>query len=169
MHPEIRDAEPRDYPAIADLMRDFIRWHYTRHASDRAIIDSYFDPEAYEAELRSLPGSYARPEGALLVAEDGGRVAGCVALKPLGEDTCEMKRLFVDPAAHGRGVGAGLARAIIDRAKSLGYSRMMLDTGPLQVEAQTLYRKLGFRDVAPYYELSPELRDWLVFMELDLG
>lgn len=66
MNPEIRDAEPRDYPAIADLMRDFIGWHYTRHASDRAIIDSYFGPEAYEAELRSLPGSYARPEGAFL-------------------------------------------------------------------------------------------------------
>jgi hypothetical protein len=46
---------------------------------------------------------------------------------------------------------------------------MMLDTGPLQIEAQTLYRKLGFRDVPPYYELSPELRDWLVFMELDLS
>jgi ribosomal protein S18 acetylase RimI-like enzyme len=79
-----------------------------------------------------------------------------------------MKRLFVDSAAHGRGFGDALARAIVERAKNLGYSRMMLDTGPLQVEAQTLYRKLGFRDVPPYYELSPRLRDWLVFMELDL-
>ena len=80
-----------------------------------------------------------------------------------------MKRLFVDPAAHGLGLGSALAKAVIERAKSLGYSRMMLDTGPLQVEAQTLYHKLGFRDVEPYYELSPQLRDWLVFMELDLA
>ena len=164
----IRDATPQDYPAVAELMRAFIRWHYKRHASDRAIIDSYFDPDAYEAELRSLPGAYAPPKGALLVTESDGRVAGCVALKSLGNGACEMKRLFVDPAAHGLGLGSALAKAVIERAKSLGYSRMMLDTGPLQVEAQTLYHKLGFRDVEPYYELSPQLRDWLVFMELDL-
>ena len=164
----VRDATPQDYPAVAELMRAFIRWHYERHASDREVIDSYFDPEAYEAELRSLPGAYAPPRGALLVADLGGQVVGCVALKALGNGACEMKRLFVAPQAHGSGQGAALANAIIERAKALGYSRMMLDTGPLQVEAQTLYRKLGFRDVEPYYELSPRLRDWLVFMELDL-
>ena len=165
----IRDAAPSDYPAVGELMRAFICWHYERHASDRAIIDSYFDPGAYEAELQSLPGPYAPPDGALLVAENVGRVVGCVALKPLGERACEMKRLFVDSAAHGQGFGDGLARAIVERAKDLGYSKIMLDTGPLQVEAQTLYRKLGFRDVQPYYDLSPQLRDWLVFMELDLS
>jgi putative acetyltransferase len=164
----IRDAAQSDCPAVGDLMRAFIRWHYQRHASDRPIIDSYFDPGAYEAELQSLPGPYGYPKGALLVAESDGRIVGCVALKPLGKGTCEMKRLFVDPAGHGRGFGDALARAIVERAKALGYSKMMLDTGPLQVEAQTLYRKLGFRFVAPYYEVSPELRRWLVFMELDL-
>ncbi len=164
----IRDAAPSDYPAVADLMRAFIQWHYRRHAADKAIIDSYFDPAAYEAELQSLPGPYAPPKGALLVADSGKAVVGCVALKPLADGACEMKRLFVDSAAHGHGFGDTLARAIIERAKALGYSKMKLDTGPLQVEAQTLYRKLGFRDVQPYYELSHELRDWLVFMELDL-
>ncbi|MEP6982218.1 MAG: GNAT family N-acetyltransferase [Sphingomicrobium sp.] len=164
----IRDALPRDYPGVAELMRAFIHWHYDRHASDRAMIDSYFDEDAFEGELASLPGYYGPPDGALLVAEEDGRVVGCVALKRLDEGRCEMKRLFVDAAAHGTGAGQALARAIIDRAKSLGYSRMMLDTGPKQVEAQGLYRKLGFRDSGPYYEMSPELRDWLVFMELDL-
>jgi ribosomal protein S18 acetylase RimI-like enzyme len=165
----IRDATPSDYPAVGELMRAFIRWHYERHASDRAIIDSYFDPVAYEAELQSLPGHYGPPDGAMLVAEAEGRVVGCVALKPLADGACEMKRLFVDSSAHGLGFGNALARAIVERAKALGYSKIMLDTGPLQAEAQTLYRKLGFRDVPPYYQLSPELRDWLVFMELDLG
>jgi GNAT superfamily N-acetyltransferase len=165
----IRDARPSDYAAVGELMRAFIRWHYQRHSSDRAIIDSYFDPAAYEAELQSLPGPYAPPQGALLVAEAEGRIVGCVALKALGEGACEMKRLFVDSLAHGQGFGDSLARAIVQRASDLGYSKMMLDTGPLQIEAQTLYRKLGFRDVPPYYELSPELRDWLVFMEFDLS
>jgi len=164
----IRDAQPADYPAVAQLMRDFIRWHYERHATDRAMIDSYFDDAAYESELRGLPGYYEAPDGALLVVQIDGRVVGCVALKRLDETGCEMKRLFVDPAAHGIGAGKALAQAIIARAKSLGYSTMMLDTGPKQVEAQGLYRKLGFRDAEPYYDLSPELRDWLVFMELDL-
>lgn len=165
----IRDAQPTDYPAIAELMRAFIRWHYERHASDRAMIDGYFDEGAYEAELRSLPGDYSPPDGALLVANIDGEVVGCVALKRLDLTRCEMKRLFVDTAAHGTGAGKALAQAIVDRGKSLGYSKMMLDTGPRQVEAQTLYRKLGFRAAEPYYEMSPELRDWLVFMELDLS
>jgi putative acetyltransferase len=164
----IRDAQPADYPAVAQLMRDFIRWHYERHVTDRAMIDSYFDDAAYESELRGLPGYYEAPDGALLVGQIDGRVVGCVALKRLDETQCEMKRLFVDPAAHGIGAGKALAQAIIERAKSFGYSTMMLDTGPKQVEAQGLYRKLGFRDAEPYYDLSPELRDWLVFMELDL-
>lgn len=135
---------------------------------DRAIIDSYFDPEGYEAELRSLPGAYHAPRGALLVAESDGRMAGCVAMKPLADGACEMKRLFVNHFAHGLGLGRALAVAVIQRAKAMGYSRMLLDAGPLQVEAQTLYHRLGFRDVEPYYELPPQLRDWLVFMELDL-
>ena len=145
----IRDAEPRDHPAVAELMRAFIRWHYDRHASDRALIDSYFDAAAYEAELRALPGPYAPPDGALLVAEADGEVVGCIALKGLGDGACEMKRLFVDPSAQGTGAGGALAHAIVERARRLRYRRMLLDTGPKQIEAQTLYRKLGFREVEP--------------------
>ena len=165
----ISDAEPADYPQVAELMRSFIRWHYDRHSSDRAIIDTYFNAAAYEAELSNLPGAYASPTGALLVARTEGQIIGCVALKSLGEGRCEMKRLFVDGAAHGIGAGEALARAIIERAKKLGYSRMMLDTVPRQIEAQSLYRKLGFREVEPDYEMLPELEKWLVFMELDLA
>ena len=164
----IRDARPPDYPVVAELMRAFIGWHYDRHAADRAMIDSYFDEVAYEKELRGLPGSYAPPNGALLVAERDGNVVGCVALKRLDEARCEMKRLFVAASTHGSGAGEELACAVIERAKSLGYSEMMLDTGPKQIEAQGLYRKLGFRDAQPYYEMTPALRDWLVFMKLDL-
>ena len=133
------------------------------------MIDSYFDPAAFKAELKALPGYFSPPRGALLVTEDEGElIAGCVALRELRNGACEMKRLFVASEFHGRGVGEGLARAIIGRGRTLGYSRMMLDTGPAQREARGLYRKLGFKDVEPYYDLSPELRNWLVFMELDL-
>ena len=165
----VRDAaDAGDYARVADLMRAFIAWHRDRHVQDQALIDGYFDPAAYEAELRALPGPYRPPGGALLVGEVGGVIAGCVALRPLGDGACEMKRLFVDQAMHGRGIGTALANAIVERARALGYARMRLDTGPAQVEAQSLYRALGFRTIEPYYDTSPELRDWLVFMELDL-
>ena len=151
------------------MMRAFIDWHYERHSSDRHIIDSYFDRAAFEAELNGLPGCFSPPGGALLVAEEDGRVVGCVALRQLENSVCEMKRMFVSSNFHGSGVGGALAGAIIERARELGYSKMMLDTGPAQREAQGLYRRFGFKDVEPYYELSPQLRDWLVFMELDLA
>lgn len=150
------------------LMRAFVAWHYDRHASDRHIIDSYFVPEHFETELRNLPGEFAPPNGALLVAEHDGAIAGCVALKPLEDGACEMKRMFVAPACHGKGLGMQLGRAIVDEARKIGYRRIMLDTGPAQREAQGLYRKLGFREIGPYYDLSPQLREWLVFMTLDL-
>jgi GNAT superfamily N-acetyltransferase len=104
----------------------------------------------------------------LLVAEEDGVIGGTVALRSLGDGTCEMKRMFVDPDFHGRGVGRLLGEAIIEAAQSLGYRRMVLDTGPLQREAQGLYRRLGFVDFEPYYDMPASLRDWLVFMKMDL-
>jgi putative acetyltransferase len=149
-------------------MRQFIEWHYARHAPDRAIIDSYFDPQKFDEELARLPGEFAPPQGVLLVAEEEGEIAGCVALRPLSDGTCEMKRMFVSPGFHGRGVGKLLAQAILAEGRRLGYRKMLLDTGPKQVEAQTLYRSLGFVECEPYYDLPQHLRDWLVFMQLDL-
>lgn len=165
----VRTARSKeDYQQVAALMRAFIEWHGERHAADRHIVESYFDPVAFAEELDNLPGKFAEPRGRLLVAEEDGKIAGCVALRDLGDGACEMKRMFVYPEFHGRGVGQLLGRALIGEAKAIGYRKMLLDTGPEQREAQALYRKLGFKDIEPYYELSAELRNWLVFMELDL-
>jgi putative acetyltransferase len=164
-----RAQSVEDFNAVARLMRAFVEWHYDRHLSDRAIIDSYFDLEKFEAELKGLPGNYGPPGGVLLVAEEDNEIAGCVALRDLGGGNCEMKRMFVFPQFHGRGLGVLLGEAIIREARAIGYRRMMLDTGPEQREAQGLYRRLRFSTTEPYYDLSPELRDWLVFMELDLS
>lgn len=164
-----RAQAAEQFREIAKLMRAFIEWHYDRHSADRDIIDSYFDPAKFDAELNSLPGEFAPPAGALLVAEADGKVVGCVALRPLRDGACEMKRMFVAPEHHGKGLGLLLGQAIIKEANSIGYHTMMLDTGPAQREAQSLYHKLGFRVVQPYYDLTPELREWLVFMELKLS
>lgn len=107
--------------------------------------------QGFEQELAGLPGAYAPPRGRLLLAVDDSAPAGCVALRPLGDEICEMKRLFVRPAARGKRVGRLLAEAVIGEARSIGYSRMRLDTLPSMKDAQALYRVLGFVEIAPYY------------------
>lgn len=133
----VRQAESRkDLEAVTALTRAFAAWRYQRHATDREMLDSYFDPEDFGKELRNLPGEFAPPEGALLVAEQSGRVAGCVALKPLQGGACEMKRMFVLPDCHGKGLGLKPGRAIVDAARRIGNRKTTLDTGPAQRKAQ---------------------------------
>ncbi|HZW09778.1 MAG TPA: GNAT family N-acetyltransferase [Phycisphaerales bacterium] len=108
--------------------------------------------QGFERELAELPGAYAPPRGALLVAIDGGEVAGCVALRPVDRATCEMKRLFVRPAWRGTGLGRRLALEIMDSARRAGYRRMRLDTLPTMTAAAGMYESLGFVDIGAYYE-----------------
>ena len=107
--------------------------------------------QGFEQELAGLPGAYARPSGRLLLAVDGGRPAGCIALRPLGADGCEMKRLYVRPEFRGRRVGRLLAERVLAEARAIGYAGMRLDTLPSMKEAIPLYRSLGFAEIAPYY------------------
>lgn len=153
---------------VRSLMRSFIAWHKERHRQDMHLIDAYFDAEAFEQELASLPGKYAPPHGQLLLATLDGTPAGCVALRGIDSGSCEMKRMFVYTQFHGKGVGLALAAALLEEARALGYRTMRLDTSIRQNEAKGLYQRLGFRFVEPYYEVDEEMRNWLVFMELGL-
>ena len=109
----------------------------------------------FEAELAGLPGDYAAPQGALLLAYADEQLAGCGAMRPLPDvdiaNACEMKRLFVRRAFRRFGLGRLLAQALIDRAAGAGYSAMLLDTLDEMESARELYASLGFEEVAPYY------------------
>jgi len=105
----------------------------------------------FEQELAGLPGHYAPPDGRLLLAEYDGQLAGCVALHKWEDGVCEMKRLYLRPSFRGKGLGRAIAEKIIVEARGIGYRRMRLDTiEPLMKDAVEMYRKLGFREIAPY-------------------
>jgi ribosomal protein S18 acetylase RimI-like enzyme len=135
-----------------------------RSANDLAAVAALFEAYAaslevdlayqdFTAELASLPGRYAPPEGELLLARDpDGRPIGCAALRPMkSEGCCEMKRLYVSPRARGLGLGKALVEAMIGAAERIGYCEMRLDTLPSMTDAQALYRRFGFEIAEPYY------------------
>jgi len=153
---------------VRNLIKAFVKWHLNRHLEDIEFTNIYFDRKDLEKELASLPGKYSIPAGRLLLAFYDDQPAGCVALKKINDHSCEMKRMFVYPEFHGKGIGYALAKAIIDEAKKIGYSSMKLDTSIRQIEAQKLYQGFGFKNIEAYYELPEKLKNWLVFMELKL-
>lgn len=146
----IRPASIEDLDEIRAMLREYAAW---------LEVDLCF--QNFEQELAGLPGDYAPPRGRLLIAEG----AGCVALRRIDEETCEMKRLYVRPEHRGSGLGRRLIEAIIQEARDIGHARMRLDTMPKMDSAQRLYASLGFRDIAAYrYNPEPGAR----FLELKL-
>lgn len=120
----------------------------------------------FAEELATLPGRYSRPQGRLLLAMVGDKVAGCAALRSLDAETGEMKRVYVRPAFRGLGLGRMLAESILHESRTAGYRRVRLDTLPSMVGARQLYRLLGFREIAPYGDNRVA---GAVYLELELG
>ena len=118
----------------------------------------------FDKELSELPGDYAPPDGRLLLAVENDQMAGCVALRKIGEGIGEMKRLYVRPEFRGKGLGRTLIETIIEAARDLGYRRLRLDTLPGKMDqAIAMYRSLGFKDIERYYNNPYETA---AFMEL---
>ncbi len=133
----------------------------------RAQLPAEYCARGFNAEIVELPGVYAPPKGALLLATVVGQPVGCVGLRPFPlAGACEMKRLYVRPAFRGAKLGKLLVDRILEKARGLGYASLRLDTHPpTMLAAVEMYRKLGFRDV----DAGPQERvEGLVYMELQL-
>ena len=146
---EIRTPQrPAEFDAVREIFREY---------AASLNIDLCF--QGFEQELANLPGDYAAPRGALLLALVDGQVAGCCALRPLDNadypNACEMKRLYVRPAARGRGAGRALCQRLLADATAAGYRMMKLDTEADFAAATGLYRSLGFAEI-PRYNDDPE-------------
>ena len=145
--PEIELFTPT---TASDLLA--VRDIFTEYAGTLAV-DLCF--QGFDAELVALPGDYAAPRGALLLARVEGAIAGCCALRPMDSsdypNAAEMKRLYVRKAFRGFGLGRQLSEAILDEARRAGYSSVLLDTLDEMEAARALYEDLGFEEIPPYY------------------
>jgi len=141
----IREAA---FPADLDsAQRLFLAYRDTPGVSECVV--------GFEREIAGLPGDFGQPKGAILIASIDAADIGCVALRPLDKGVCEMKRLYVAPAARGGGAGRRLVLAAIDAATGKGYRALRLDTLPSMESAIALYRELGFRGIDRYNAAAP--------------
>jgi ribosomal protein S18 acetylase RimI-like enzyme len=150
----VRDASPAELPAVRQLLVEY---------AESLGFSLCF--EGFDQELAGLPGSYSPPRGCLLVVAAGDRLVGCVALRPVNDDVCEMKRLFLRPAWRRAGAGRQLVLELMRRARAAGYRTMRLHTLPVMASAVALYRVLGFREIPPY---DPDPPAGALFFEVEL-
>ncbi len=137
----LRAESARDMAVAATLLREYAEW-----------LEFDLSYQGFEDEVSTLPGKYAPPSGALLLAFIGDVPAGMIAMRRIGDGVCEMKRLYVRPEARGHKLGRVLIMKIIDEARKAGYSRMRLDTVAGKMDqAIALYKEFGFREIDAYY------------------
>ena len=151
---ELDPHSPEDVAAAKSLFEEYA-----------ASLDVDLAFQGFAEELAALPSGYVPPTGALLLADLDGVPAGCAAVRALEGEACELKRLYVRPAARGHALGRALTDAALAKARELGYCRVRLDTLPSMTAAYALYLELGFREIEPYrFNPVPGTR----FLERDL-
>jgi putative acetyltransferase len=144
---------PADIEAVRLLFREYRQWHIDNRESsglDEAVLKVGLG--ILDAEINSLPGEFAPPRGALVLAYENGNPVGCGALRPLRKSVGEIKRVYVKSRSRGGGHGRRIARTLLTFARTRGYDRVVLDTLPSMTAAIGIYQKLGFVPTTAYWE-----------------
>ena len=153
---------------IARLLGAYHQWRLARYPEAGDAIDGPAARQAFDAKLARLAEDFTFPNGMFLVAYDGDTPVGCAAMSRVNEDVCAIKRMFVAETHQRRGIGRRLAEAVIDDARTRGFTVMRLHSGRNQAEAHALYRALGFEKVAPSPGRASADAAHLIFMERKL-
>lgn len=150
--------------AAKHLVRGYFEWVFA------LVPGSETDPtfKGWEDELKTIPGQFVPPAGRFLLAELDGQIAGCIVLKPVSTDTCELKRLFVHPSYRGKAIGQELVKAFLVDARASGYKHAVLDSHVSMTGAHAIYRQMGFSVVSAPENFPEELKGSVIFMQRDL-
>jgi len=157
-----------DLSQAAEMIFGFLKWNRQRLA-DGWPVEAFEVQERVRDDLVNLSKRAAEQSWTIFIARLGDELAGCVVLRPIDQETCELKRLFVVPHLQRAGLGRALCQKAIEGARTHGFKRMTLDTADVQFEALSLFEDLGFKAAAPHREYSPEVKERVVFMAKDLS
>lgn len=131
---------PQDTAGLVATIREYVAW-----------LDLDLSSRGFEAEMASFEQTFTLPSGMFFVADANGEIAGCAGLLRHSPAVAEVKRLYVRPRFRGQSLGERLGDAVVGQARTLGFSRLILDAVPPTTVAQQLYERLGFSETAPYY------------------
>lgn len=168
-HPVIRPATDA---AALDAVRQLC-WEYRAHLCassplDARITETFYPVPRYAALMQDLPQIHARPKGIILLATLDGKPAGCAMTHSLDAQTSEIKRLYISPHARCHGMARNLITALMEQARSDGFTRILLDTSLTLAPARALYAAMGFTERGPYQDVPEEVLPHLVFFEAPL-
>jgi predicted N-acetyltransferase YhbS len=158
-------STPEDIGIVEDLLRSYVQWLFDSFPDESDDLRSYFSPDRIKQALEEVSTKFISPEGLALIARIGGQPVGCVLAYPLEPGIVEMKRLFVLPSARGNGVGGALIETLAAKTAARGYSAIRLDTAVFLTDAISLYRRMGFVEIAPYTSIPSGAAPTTLFME----
>lgn len=156
---------PEDIEIVRDLLQKYVHWLFDSFPDETEDLSAYFSPDRVQHALDEVTTKFMMPDAVALIARSGGRPVGCVLAYPLEPGIAEMKRLFVLPSARGRGLGGALIQTLGARMLARGYGKIRLDTAVFLTDAISLYRRMGFVEIAPYGDIPKGAERTSLFME----
>jgi GNAT superfamily N-acetyltransferase len=169
MTERIFQADPiQDTDKVRELFWEYLQWANARVNENFGVS---FDIKTMLAEDMVTLDKFLQPKGRLLLCERLEELAGLACLRDIGDDVCEIKRMYVRPAHRRQGVGGALLSYLLEEANTIGYCCIRLDSASFMGDAHRLYRSFGFQQISSYpgSEIPDEFQANWIFMEKTLG